>query len=53
MTNREWLESLDNAKLAAAMLNLRNIAPYYFYAYTDTAYGITIWLEKEYEDDKN
>lgn len=52
MTNREWLESLPDAELAHAMLNLRDIAPRYFSGYTDSSYGITLWLKEEHKDDE-
>lgn len=52
MTNREWLESLSDEELANAMLHLRDIAPRYFSGYTASAYGITLWLKEEHQDDK-
>ena len=51
MTNREWLESLDDKSLAFVLSRIDKAVGYYWHACQITKDGVEMWLSKEHEDE--
>ena len=50
MTNREYLNTLNDEELAYVLAHIEEIASNYYYGYTDTVTGMTAWLKEEHHD---